>query len=141
MASVNFSRQGQHVESTDYDREKHAAAIAAQRMNPAAPSNELAKELCTRSPIRLPQTPEHPAYTIRRGKTIWYRVKPPSRRTSYRPTRPLEAAGRPEISGNEIALGKSGWRDKKMMIAGALAVLVVFCLLLSVVQTPPAIGR
>jgi hypothetical protein len=29
----------------------------------------------------------------------------------------------------------------KMLVAGGLAILVVFCLLLSVVQTPPEIGR
>jgi len=28
-----------------------------------------------------------------------------------------------------------------MLVAAGLAVLVVFCLLLSVVQTPPAVGR
>jgi hypothetical protein len=45
-----------------------------------------------------------------------------------------------ETNGTAVALVDED-RRRRMYVAGGLAVLVLICLLLSMVQTPPAVGR
>ena len=64
-------------------------------------------------------------------------------------TGPLQAGGllrgRVKIistaSGMKIAVRSSKSGEHDMLVAGGLGVLVVICLLLSMVQTPPDVGR
>jgi hypothetical protein len=44
-----------------------------------------------------------------------------------------------QITATELLI--VGQRDRPMMIATGLGILVVICLLLSMIQTPPEIGR
>jgi hypothetical protein len=46
-----------------------------------------------------------------------------------------------KVCGPRIAPRISEVRELLMVVAGALGVLVVFCLLLSIAQKPPAVGR
>src|SRR5579872_2136965 len=51
------------------------------------------------------------------------------------------AVSSPVIFGNRSALLSAEVENRTMLIAAGLAILVVICLLLSMVQTPPEIGR
>jgi hypothetical protein len=43
--------------------------------------------------------------------------------------------------GHRIAYIECSEEDQIMLVVGGLGILVVFCLFLSMLQTPPAIGR